>query len=367
MLKGLMRIIVVIVCLHPFFGHSQDVFKGREALFTQPKQYIANYTTDVISIDGLLNEKAWGKVPWSESFVDIEGTKKPAPSLNTKMKMIWNDSCLYVAAQLEEPHVWANLQQRDQIIYYDNDFEIFIDPNNDTHQYFEIEVNAYNTILDLFMVKPYRNWAGALIPYDIPGLRSAVSIQGTLNDPADIDTGWTVEMAIPFRSLFLGNNWKAPEKESLWRINFSRVQWHTMVADGKYKKKKDKNGKQLSEENWVWSPQGVVNMHFPERWGYLRFRKENQNQFEEIPYSEEQKKYLWLVYYKQKEYYNQHRRYAASIQDLDLPLNNININNRNNKMVLEATSNQFTVYIGDTKSFWSINDQGLVQQQNKIP
>src|SRR3712207_6853585 len=36
-------------------------------------------------------------------------------------------------------------RQHDAIIYHDNDFEVFIDPDNDTHQYFEIEVNAYRS------------------------------------------------------------------------------------------------------------------------------------------------------------------------------------------------------------------------------
>ena len=27
----------------------------------------------------------------------------------------------------------------------------------------------------------------------------------------------------------------------------------------------------LPESNWVWSPQGAINMHMPERWGYVQF------------------------------------------------------------------------------------------------
>ena len=28
---------------------------------------------------------------------------------------------------------------------------------------------------------------------------------------------------------------------------------------------------QPEEDNWVWSPQGRVDMHQPEHWGYLQF------------------------------------------------------------------------------------------------
>ena len=55
-----------------------------------------------------------------------------------------------------------------------------------------------------------------------------------------------------------------------WRINFSRVQWQHDLIDGRYYRKKE-NDKYLPENNWVWSPQGVINMHLPEHWGYIEF------------------------------------------------------------------------------------------------
>ena len=189
--------------------------------------------------------------------------------------MLWDDSCLYIAAKISDPQAWATLKQHDAIIFNDNDFEVFIDPYNTTHRYFEVECNAFNTIFDLFLNKPYRNGGSAMINWDIENLRSAVKIQGTLNNPNDIDEGWTVEMVIPFKSITIGNEVNIPKEGSLWRLNFSRVEWDTKAADGKYIKLEDENGKNRPEHNWVWSPQGIVNMHFPERWGYLEFTKSN--------------------------------------------------------------------------------------------
>lgn len=31
----------------------------------------------------------------------------------------------------------------------DNDFEVFLDPDGDNHNYYEIEINAHNTVWDL--------------------------------------------------------------------------------------------------------------------------------------------------------------------------------------------------------------------------
>jgi len=85
--------------------------------------------------------------------VDIEDHNKPKPYYDTRMKMLWDDNYLYIAAELEDLHTWATLDNHDDIIYRDNDFEIFIDPDGDGLNYFEIEINALGTILDLFLAK----------------------------------------------------------------------------------------------------------------------------------------------------------------------------------------------------------------------
>ena len=107
-----------------------------------PKGYVCYRTTITVTLDGILDEKSWTDVPWTDYFVDIEGKSKPVPRLKTHAKILWDDSNLYIAAELEEPNVWATLRQRDTIIFFDNDFEVFIDPDGDTQAYYELEVNA---------------------------------------------------------------------------------------------------------------------------------------------------------------------------------------------------------------------------------
>src|ERR1700754_377483 len=63
-----------------------------------------------------------------------------------------------------------------------------------------------------------------------------------------------------------------PQHGTIWRINFSRVEYDTKVENGQNVKLKDEvTGRDLPEHNWVWSAQGVINMHYPERWGFLVF------------------------------------------------------------------------------------------------
>lgn len=357
-------LLLFLLCSTLFAG-AQLSFTPYEHLFTPPKSYVARYTNEPIKVDGIFDESFWKTAPWTDAFVDIEGNKKPKPRYATRVKMAYNDSFLFVAAYLEEPHVWATLKQRDAIIYHDNDFEVFISASNNGHQYYEVEVNAFNTILDLMMLKPYRVGAGALIGYDICELQSAVHIQGTLNDPNDRDSAWTVEMAIPFRNLIAGNSWKAPDEGQIWRINFSRVQWDTDIVNGRYVRKKDAKGKLLPEHNWVWSPQGVINMHYPERWGYLQFtRKQNDVAFVQ-PYAEQRRPYLWLIYYKQKDFHQKHGRYAGKLSELGIKDETLMIEGKKNRLSLEATGRQFTVYIIDEATTISLNDEGLVQHISK--
>lgn len=357
-------IAVLLLLSVPVSGKAQSQFAGLEPLFTDPKSYVTCFTSETPAIDGDITDAVWKNSVWTDFFTDIEGDRKSAPVQNTRVKMLWDKSYLYIAAEIQESHVWGNLLHHDEVIYYDNDFEIFLDPDNNTHQYFEIEVNALNTIFDLFLSKPYRNNAGVLISWDTPGLRSAVKIQGSLNKPTDTDKGWTVEMAIPFKALTLGNSVNIPKEGDLWRMNFSRVQWDTEIRNGNYSKKKDLKGKNLPEHNWVWSPQGIINMHYPERWGYLQFAMKNTKEVAssfQLPYPEKQKKYLWLVYYRQKEFYSKNGLYASSLSQLGID-SEITIENKVNTLKLEATRYQFRASINHAKAaFVSINQEGFVQ------
>ena len=88
--------------------------------------------------------------------------------------MLWDDGFFYVGAELEDPHVWATLAKRDTVIYNDNDFEVFIDPDGDNHEYYEFEMNALNTVWDLQLSKPYKDGGRAVETWNIEGLRTAV-------------------------------------------------------------------------------------------------------------------------------------------------------------------------------------------------
>lgn len=323
-----------------------------------PKNYIAYKTSKEIVIDGDESDKAWEKASWTTPFVDIEGVE--TPKYKTQVKMLWDDNYYYILAKMEEPHVWANLKQRDTIIFYNNDFEVFIDPDNDTHNYYELEINALNTAWDLFINKPYREKNTVLNDWNIDGLKSAVKVNGTLNNPSDVDKGWTLEIAIPwsvYKTSYFDN---IVPKDKFWKVNFSRVNWQHDIVNGKYERKKDKEGKFLPEYNWVWSPMGVINMHEPEKWAYVYFSsKESQDTFA-IPQEEKVKWELYTLYRAQKRYFDQHKAWAKSLQSINKK--NIIVDGKVLKPTLENHLSGFNIAV---KSPFS-NKTLIIKEDGKI-
>jgi hypothetical protein len=239
-----------------------------------PEVYYCPRAAGLILIDGNLSEAAWDDAPWSSDFVDILGAGAPEPRYVTAVKLLWDSEFLFIAAVLEEPRLQSSVAGRDAYIFQqDNDFEVFIDPDGDTHNYFEFGINALNTVYDLLLTRPYRDGGQALFGWNFARIRHAVRLGGSLNDDSDTDEGWLVELAIPWSALAEAAGVAVPpEAGEYWRMNFSRVEWQFDFSFGSYVKRTDPaTGAPHREDNWTWSPQGAVNMHMPERWGYVVF------------------------------------------------------------------------------------------------
>jgi hypothetical protein len=280
----------------------------------QQRGYVCYRAPTPVTIDGKLDDPAWQAASWTEDFVDIEGDRRsPPPRFRTRAKMLWDDRYFYIGAELQEPHVWGTLTKHDSVIFHDNDFEVFIDPDGDNHNYAELEINALNTTWDLLLKKPYRDGGKALNEWEIPGLKTAVHVNGTLNDPRDTDRRWTVEIAIPWKVLGKLTDVPAPPRDGdQWRVNFSRVEWQHKIVDGKYHKIKGR-----PEDNWVWSPQGVVDMHRPEKWGYVQFSTgaPGKARFRPDP-AGPARQLLHRIYYAQRAFQEEHKRYARTLKEL---------------------------------------------------
>jgi hypothetical protein len=262
--------------------------------FPWPEDKITHYTAyridESLQIDGRLDEESWQLAPRSPRFADmVSGTR----SLHdTRAAVLWDDQCLYVGYWIEEPFVEGTLTERDAPIYTNNDVELFIAGRD---AYYEFEVNARGTIYEVLFiweeeyersgysqmpefardrqgVKPFDGVGfrphprGKRIGYwnwDYPGLKSAVHVDGTLNDNSDRDRGWTVELALPWpglKSLALPDGRSLPPRNGdVWRMDFSRF--------NQYREAPPANDSGAS----FWSPHGVVDSHVPELFPHIHF------------------------------------------------------------------------------------------------
>jgi len=259
-ITGLFSGVGVALCLAFLLGPATAAAQWR------PATYIAYRTTDSIVVDGQLDEASWIRAPSTDPFVDIEGKRADGPSEQTRVKVVWDDQHLYVAAILEEPKVWATLVERDAPIYAeDNDFEIFLDVDGNGRDYIEFQINALNAVYDLY--RP--NKAAPLqIPWNIDGLETAVGVEGTLNKNDDEDDYWIAEIAWPMSSLAEHAETMPvpPHDGDEWRIEFPRVEWPLDTTSDTIRKAPNS-----SARNWTWTQQGLVNNHWPEAWGFLHF------------------------------------------------------------------------------------------------
>lgn len=302
-----------------------------ESRLTQPPVYDAFRATGKIKIDGKLNEGDWAKAIPTENFVDIRGKGYPEPTKATWAKMMWDDENLYIGARLIEDNVIANLSQRDTIIYHDNDFEVFIDPDGDGQHYFEIENNAKGVVFDLMLDKPYRSGGSFFIPWNCEGLQLATSIDGTLNKPGDVDKAWYVEMAIPFKAL--KRDFSDPKSYNPWRINFSRVEW---LVPGQ------------PEENWVWSPTGRVDMHMPERWGFLRFVDApvgSTAAAEDLTLDMDAYKLIWTLFYAQLDNRSKGNGFLRTVDDFMLSDKDMNLLPSGGDIAVDASNSSFDLSV----------------------
>jgi len=295
-----------------------------------PEVYYCPRAAGLIVIDGNIDDAPWDDAPWSSEFVDILGRAAPEPRYVTAVKLLWDSEFLYIAAVLEEPQLQGSFLERDSYIFQgDNDFEVFIDPDGDTHNYFELGINALGTVYDLLLTRPYRDGGQALFGWDIVGIRSAVMTGGTLNDDSDFDDGWLVELAVPWSALAEAAGVAVPpEAGEYWRMNFSRVEWRYDFSFGSYTRQADPDtGEPHPEDNWVWSPQGAVNMHMPERWGYVVFTDGGEGAWINPPNlpAELARHSLYTLYHAQRRFHEDTGGYAwdAGLLEGYLPVRSI--------------------------------------------
>lgn len=247
--------------IHPQMRLKNLLIIGTLGLFIQcaekmPSDYIieATFASKAPVIDGRGNDPIWQQAKPIALKENRYGKEVRESGLQTHVKACYDDSTLYFLFVCNDPDIWAAFTQRDEYLWQEEVVEVFIDVDDVRETYVEIEVSPANIIFDSYIVDPENIDLPATASFNLPGLITAVNVQGTLNQREDIDNSWTVEMAIPFEDLAnLAAEKVSPETEI--KLNFYRL---------------DKN-KGEEPSAYAWSPTGK-SFHKPSVFGKLVFK-----------------------------------------------------------------------------------------------
>lgn len=204
-----------------------------------------------IVIDGKLDDAAWAQAP--TLIFQFPWDRQTGAKQNTTARLLWDDDYLYAAYACQDSDIVAHYLNRDDPTYKDDAVEIFLNPDPAQKFYYGLEMNARATLYDYFFA-----WPQLLIGrVNFDGVLLATHIKGTLNQTGDLDEGWTLEVAIPWKNFaeLAGAN-LPPKPGAVWTANLNR--W-----DG------TEPNRRLSQ----WSNSGLPqpDPHNPARFGRLVF------------------------------------------------------------------------------------------------
>jgi hypothetical protein len=154
------------------------------------------------------------------------------PISRTEGRLLWDDDYLYVAFCAQDKDIFSYYTDRDSATCNEDALEIFLKPAADKDPYYNFEINALNTVYDALNLKrgaggpDHHRWSR----WDCAGLKSAVVIKGTLNDPSDIDECWQLEVAIPFAALPTLD--RPPRIGDRWLFHLARYDYSVYVPEG---------------------------------------------------------------------------------------------------------------------------------------
>ncbi|MEW5981376.1 MAG: DUF5916 domain-containing protein [Acidobacteriota bacterium] len=161
-----------------------------------------------LRIDGHLDEEQYRQTPPIDGFLQQEPREGEPSTESTEVWLFFDEGTIYVAARLHDSRaseIVANEMRRDSFNIFQNDnFGVIFDTFHDRRNGFFFYTNAVGGLSDQTVTdgrESNREW-------------NTVWDCRTSRD----DEGWSVEMAIPFRSLRY-----AHPGEQVWGINFRRT------------------------------------------------------------------------------------------------------------------------------------------------
>ncbi|MDX2090132.1 MAG: carbohydrate-binding family 9-like protein [Kofleriaceae bacterium] len=180
------------------------------------------YAKGPITIDGVANDPGWAGAVTSPELLPAIGS--PDPVGKATARMTWDDQNLYLFASVSDTEVYSEYKNQDDPLWKGDCIEMFIDADQNKRGYIELQVNPNNVTFDSWF--PGGRAAKGDEEWDA-GMQTAVSVRGTADKLGDTDSGWDVEVAIPWaaikgRDAAMTIN-TPPRVGDRWKLNVVRV------------------------------------------------------------------------------------------------------------------------------------------------
>ena len=225
-LRGALAIATAaLVCfLLTIFGEDRGTSADAPAFRPPPTEFECRWADTPITIDGKADEAAWkGAQVIDHFYLPWLGAKARAARTATKARLLWDREYLYFFADMEDSDLYADVKEHDGQTWDNDVFELFFKPAADKPGYYEFQVNAAGTVMDMFLP---RRGAGGYRRFIKDGdfhIDAKVSLRGTLNHWQDKDTGWSVEGRMPWRDYLRTGG--RPAIDERWKFALCRYDY----------------------------------------------------------------------------------------------------------------------------------------------
>jgi Carbohydrate family 9 binding domain-like len=164
------------------------------------RQAICRRVSEPPVLDGKLDDRCWQQAAVIDHFASY-WTKTPRPG--TFAYLVWDDDALYYAASMVDSELRSFGTKRNDTLWEGDVFELFFKPSAATPEYFEFQANPRMLVFE--MAFPRRGVDPLAFKTAPPlGSKAVVELKGTLDQPGDRDTGWSVEGRIPWSAFAAG-------------------------------------------------------------------------------------------------------------------------------------------------------------------
>ncbi|MGB8491929.1 MAG: carbohydrate-binding family 9-like protein, partial [Bacteroidales bacterium] len=217
---GQKELITLLVFL--FTGLSLFSQPVKQLVIGQQPVYKVARATEPVIVDGKMDEASW-KNAEVQSFNYFYRGDKPVEKQNSKFRILWDDSNLYLFYECEDTSLTARETNFDARPYLDDCAEFFCVPVPDSlYMHFGFEINITRAKYDYIVLWKYYNNRTIFIKGYNPEYKVEVTYDGTINNDKDRDRMWQMEFAIPFTAFSEFQNISRPKAGVRWAFQAVR-------------------------------------------------------------------------------------------------------------------------------------------------